>query len=96
MLGLTHYSYEGQELANSNKRCTTNFMCDDVNDCEKGLGYCNNGVCGCLKLRVMDTNKANPNHQGQCDTNLECYTMGCIRGPGYCDNGVCKCPKSQV
>ncbi|CAH2037864.1 unnamed protein product [Thlaspi arvense] len=60
------------------KRCTTNSMCDNVNDCEKGLGYCDNdGQCGCLEL--------------QCDTNHECYNMGCIRGQGYCDNGVCKC-----
>ncbi|CAH2037866.1 unnamed protein product [Thlaspi arvense] len=50
-----------------------------------------------LLLTVFpDANRADPNHLGQCDTNLECYTMGCIRGPGYCDNGVCRCPKVQA
>ncbi|CAN7096551.1 unnamed protein product [Brassica rapa subsp. narinosa] len=44
-------------------------------------------------------NGADVNHQGQCDSDLECYTMrSCQRGPGYCDqkDGKCKCPKLQV
>ncbi|CDY33801.1 BnaA09g46070D [Brassica napus] len=44
-------------------------------------------------------NGADVNHQGQCDSDLECYTMrSCQRGPGYCDqkDGKCKCPKLQL
>ncbi|RID48565.1 hypothetical protein BRARA_I05070 [Brassica rapa] len=70
--------------------------CYTMRSCLTGPGYCDNGVCKCPKLQVVDTNGAVVNHLGQCDTDLECYTMHCDRGRGYCNNGACKCPKLQA
>ncbi|KAG2297851.1 hypothetical protein Bca52824_034323 [Brassica carinata] len=69
--------------------------------CDRGNGYCDqkDGKCKCPKLQAVETKKhingIDLNHLGQCDTDLECYTMRCARGNGYCDqkDGKCKCPK---
>ncbi|KAF2617230.1 hypothetical protein F2Q68_00042391 [Brassica cretica] len=82
------------------KTCTSNPECSGMG-CDTGRGYCNNGACKCPKLQAVETKKhtngVDLNHLGQCDTDLECYTMpSCNRGQGYCDNnGVCKCPILQ-
>ncbi|CAN6980751.1 unnamed protein product [Brassica rapa subsp. trilocularis] len=97
LLGVAFHLANGAEV-NHQAQCDSDLECYTMRSCLTGPGYCDNGVCKCPKLQVVDTNGAVVNHLGQCDTDLECYTMHCDRGDGYCDHsnvdGVCKCPKT--
>ncbi|CDY33804.1 BnaA09g46100D [Brassica napus] len=102
LLGAAFHLANGAEV-NHQAQCDSDLECYTMRSCLTGPGYCDNGVCKCPKLQVVDTNGAVVNHLGQCDTDLECYTMHCDRGDGYCDHsnvdGVCKsckCPKLQA
>ncbi|KAH0853904.1 hypothetical protein HID58_083492 [Brassica napus] len=81
-------------------QCHANPDCLGMRCFPRAPPYCNNGVCRCPKLQAVETKKrtngVDLNHLGECDTDLECYTMpSCNRGNGYCDqkDGKCKCPK---
>ncbi|EOA36391.1 hypothetical protein CARUB_v10010829mg [Capsella rubella] len=82
-----------QDLATA-KKCERNSECHGLETCVGGLGYCVNGTCKCLPTPTMNTKSIDVNHEGICDTYLECGGLAC---PDYrracCINDKCACRK---